>query len=99
MKKILFITMIAVMLGYTPYSMAESTSRVETSSTFQMMADPPIHPATGLAYLPVAMNGFDTMQTFDPICRADCREDFHACTMSSPLSLCRSLYNQCIAAC
>jgi len=38
-------------------------------------------------------------QAFNPICRADCREDYGACLISTPQYICNAIYQNCLANC
>lgn len=100
MKRTLFTAMTMLLLvGSVPYSVAELPSGNEASSQLQTATDPLVCPAAGLVLLNEGLPDFDLIHRIDRICRADCLEDFHACTISLPLSYCRSLYDACISNC
>ena len=97
MKRILLSAMVLLLAGSALYAVAELPS--ENQVIPQLQAVPMVCPAASSVLPEEAVTDFATILGFDPVCRADCREDYGACLISTPQYICQALYQQCLAGC
>jgi len=97
MRRILLTAMVLLLAGSAVYAMAQLPSGDEVNPEPQTA--PSVCPAVGWTVPQEGVTDFSIIQSFDPICRADCREDYGACLISTPKYICQALYQNCLAAC